>query len=158
LAFGGFEFAKSPLFPLIFILAVVFLFNPVRNRVQKFIDRVFYRLEYDYQETVRKIGETMRSLLNMDDICKTIMKFALEPMFVDAGSVMLLDRDKKDYECLIQSGKREDRKVETETETGTLEEKMEEEKQMSTETEDKGVNTSGLKLPVDDPLIQKIAE
>jgi len=61
LAFGGYEFARSPIFPVIFILAVVFLFNPVRDRVQRFIDRVFYRLEYDYQATVQKIGETMRS-------------------------------------------------------------------------------------------------
>ena len=64
LAFGRYEITKSPIFPLAFILAVVFLFNPVRNRVQKFIDKVFYRLEYDYQETVGKISETMRSLLN----------------------------------------------------------------------------------------------
>jgi serine phosphatase RsbU (regulator of sigma subunit) len=104
LAFGGYEFARSPAFPLIFILAVVFLFNPVRNRVQKFIDRVFYRLEYDYQETVEKISETMRSLLNLEDIGKSIMHFALEPMFVDAGSVMILNREKTGYDCLIQAG------------------------------------------------------
>ena len=44
LAFGQFEISESPLFPLLFILIVVFLFNPVRNRIQKFIDRVFFRL------------------------------------------------------------------------------------------------------------------
>jgi hypothetical protein len=43
--FGRFEITKSPVFPLIFVLAVVFFFNPVRNRMHRFIDRVFYRLE-----------------------------------------------------------------------------------------------------------------
>jgi len=110
LAFGGFEFAKSPVFPLVFILAVVFLFNPIRNRVQRVIDRVFYRLEYDYQETVGKIGETMRSLLNLDEIGKSIMHFALQPMFVDAGAVMVINKENKSYDCLIQSGDPEQKK------------------------------------------------
>ncbi|NNL77991.1 MAG: hypothetical protein HKO68_16790, partial [Desulfobacterales bacterium] len=116
MAFGGFEFAKSPIFPLIFILTVVFLFNPIRNRVQRFIDRVFYRLEYDYQETVGKISETMRSLLNLDEIGKNLINFALQPMFVDTGSIMLLDPEKKAYECLIQDGRKEDWKMRKEAE------------------------------------------
>ena len=95
LAFGRFEVTKSPMFPLVFILAVVFLFNPIRNRAQKFIDRVFYRLEYDYQETVQKISETMRSLLNLDEIGKSIMDTALGTMFIDAGGVMLLNPGKE---------------------------------------------------------------
>jgi serine phosphatase RsbU (regulator of sigma subunit) len=107
LAFGRYEITKSFWFPMVFILTVVFLLNPIRNRVQRFIDRVFYRLEYDYQDTVEKISETMRSLLNLEDIGKHIMQFALEPMFVDAGSVMVLNREKTSYDCLIQSGESE---------------------------------------------------
>ena len=61
------------MFPLIFILGVVFFFNPVRNRIQKFIDKVFYRLEYDYQETVQKISETMRSSLKLDEVGKAMI-------------------------------------------------------------------------------------
>ena len=107
LAFGRFEVTKSPLFPLIFILGVVFFFNPVRNRIQKFIDRVFYRLEYDYQETVQKISETMRSLLKLDEIGKRIMDTVLGTMFIDSGCVMLLNPANAAYECLTFSGKRE---------------------------------------------------
>jgi hypothetical protein len=89
------------LFSLVFILGVVFFFNPVRNRTQKFVDRVFYRLEYDYQETVQKISETMRSLLKLDEIAKSIMNTALGTMFIDAGCVMLLNRENQVYECLV---------------------------------------------------------
>lgn len=130
-AFGRFEITKSPMFPLVFILAVVFLFNPLRNRAQKIIDRVFYRLEYDYQETVQKISETMRSLLKLDEIGKSIMETALGAMFIDAGCVMLLNKETAIYECLTSEGEREIRQSQT-----------------------------GLKstLPADAPLIQKIAE
>ena len=110
LAFGGLEFAKSPVFPLVFLLAIVFLFNPIRNRVQRFIDRVFYRLEYDYQDTVQQIGEALRSLLKLEDIGESIMTFALQPMFVDSGAVMILNRQKTAYDCLIQSGVPEEKK------------------------------------------------
>jgi sigma-B regulation protein RsbU (phosphoserine phosphatase) len=159
LAFGRYEITKSPMFPLVFILAVVFLFNPVKNRVQKFIDRVFYRLEYDYQETVGKISETMRSLLNLDEIGKSIMNFALQPMFVDAGSVMLLNPDKKTYECLIHAGEREDRQIGAGAEAAFAGVKDEEkEGRVSAEAEGGDLKFSELQLPVDDPLMQKIAE
>ncbi len=109
-AFGKFEITKSPMFPLVFVLAMVFLFNPIRNRAQKLIDRVFYRLEYDYQEIVQKISETMRSLLNMDQIGKSIMDTALGAMFIDSGCVMLLNTENKVYECLTYAGEREIRR------------------------------------------------
>ena len=107
LAFGSFEFARSPTFTLLFILGIVFLFNPIRNRVQKFIDRVFYRLEYDYQETVKKISESMRTLLGLNEIGQSIMDTAMGTMFIDSGYVMLQKKKGDSYKCLIQSGKKD---------------------------------------------------
>lgn len=171
-AFGRFEITKSPLFPLVFVLAVVFLFNPVRNRMQRFIDRVFYRLEYDYRETVQKISESMRTLLGLDEIGKSIMGTALGVMFIDSGRVMLLDKEKKEYECLIKAGEREKRNVGPDTKDTLLEEK-EEQKDRRRHVEmvesdggpsvlggqvQEAIELSEAKLPADDPLIQKIAE
>jgi serine phosphatase RsbU (regulator of sigma subunit) len=102
LAFGGFEFTQSPLFPLIFILGVVFFFNPIRNRVQKVVDRVFYRLEYDYRETVEKISETMRSLIGLDETVRAILNTAQGAMFIESGCVLLQSRDKKEYVSLVR--------------------------------------------------------
>jgi signal transduction histidine kinase len=99
-AFGKFDLAESPIFPLILILVAFFFFNLTRNRVQKFIDRVFYRLEYDYQETVRKISESMRSLLSIDQIGKKMMETALGVLFIDKGCLMLLDQREQMYECI----------------------------------------------------------
>ena len=170
LAFGRFEVTKSPMFPLIFILAVVFLFNPVRNRVQRFIDRVFYRLEYDYRETVQRISETMRTLLGLDEIGKSIMDTALGVMFIDSGRVMILDRAKQGYECLTMAGKKEEREGRIEEESTVPVEKIQKEEEASEveivereegvpkEGSEEELRLSKLKLPADDPLIQKIAE
>jgi serine phosphatase RsbU (regulator of sigma subunit) len=160
-AFGRFEITKSPMFPLIFILAVVFLFNPIRNRVQKFIDKVFYRLEYDYQETVQKISETMRSLLNLDQIGKTIMDTALGTMFIDSGGVMLLNTRNESYECLIAAGEREKHGVRVGEEALLPDEAQEESESSegeSIQTAERESALRGLALPADEPLIQKIAE
>ena len=109
LAFGGFEFARSPIFTLLFILVIVFLFNPIRNRVQIVIDRLFYRLEYDYQETVQKISESMRTLLGLNEIGRTIVDTAMGTMFIDSGYVMLQRKEDAVYRCLIHAGEKDEK-------------------------------------------------
>jgi len=101
------EYSEN-IYPILFSLLVVFLFNPVRNRLQRVIDRIFYRLEYNYQATVQKISETMRSLLNLDQIVHHIMSVALDTMFVDSGRFFLLNRQRPAFECLLASGAREE--------------------------------------------------
>ena len=160
LAFGKFAFTSSPAFPVIFILAVLFFFNPVRYKVQRFIDRVFYRLEYDYQETVHKISEIMRTLLGLNEIGKSMMNFTLGTMFIDSGSVLLLNRNKSSYVTLIRDSQEEDHRSKTNdhiivaTETVMASREADNYRRHSAETE----KSSDLTLPVEDPLIQKIAE
>jgi sigma-B regulation protein RsbU (phosphoserine phosphatase) len=146
LVFGGFEASRSPLFPVVFILAVVFLFNPVKNSVQRVIDRVFYRLEYDYQATVQKISETMRSILNLDQVGRAVMDTALGTLFVDHGYVLLLERDGKTYDCLVEAGIAE-KKAPAEGPPPSADANMA-----------CGPELFDLKLPSEEPLIRKMAE
>jgi signal transduction histidine kinase len=100
LIFGKFEFAGTALFPVIFILVLLFLFNLARNRIHKFVDRVFYRLEYDYQETVQRISESLRSLLSLDQIGKRMMEVVSNVLYAEKGSLMLLDSKGEAYRPL----------------------------------------------------------
>jgi class 3 adenylate cyclase len=163
LVFGQYEISRSPAFIPVFGLAVVFFFNPVHKRIKRFVDRVFYRLEYDYKETVQKISETMRTLMSLNEIGRSIMNFALGSMFIDSGSVMLLNPDKNQYYFLIRSGEREDTPGKTDDNLD-ISEKMpatitgvEENEHDLSEAEGSGQEKSKLNLPSDDPLIQKIA-
>jgi serine phosphatase RsbU (regulator of sigma subunit) len=178
LAFGSYEFSKSPVFPLIFLLAIVFLFNPIRNRVQKIIDRVFYRLEYNYSESVKHISESMRTLLGLNEIGQSIMDTALGTMFIDSGSVMLRRKDESKYRCLIQAGEKDaaftkTETLENDTSVADSEEKKAEqaltpvessesqvvEKDTAKGTADKeDLNLADLTLAADEPLIRKMAE
>jgi signal transduction histidine kinase len=96
----GFKLTESMVFPLVFALAIVFLVTLLRGRIQKTIDRIFYRLEYDYDETVEKISENMRSLLTLEEIGKSMMETVFGVLFVEKGAVMLLDQKEQRYEAL----------------------------------------------------------
>jgi class 3 adenylate cyclase len=92
--------SAEKVYPFLFALLVVFLFNPIRNRLQKLIDRIFYRLEYDYQETVQRISGTMRYLQNLDQIRQKIVDTILGVMFIDSCGIMLANAEKNAYEGL----------------------------------------------------------
>jgi class 3 adenylate cyclase len=159
---GRYELTESQAFPVLFTLGVILVFNPLRNRIQSLVDRLFFRKEYNYQETVQKIIETMRSLLNQGQICQGIMKFALEPMFVDSGSVMILSRDKNEYECFIQTDEKQKQNSATDAAASvslTTESSMgEDEAPQETVVVGAGRENADLILSADDPLLQKLAE
>jgi len=178
LAFGSYEFSKSPVFPLIFLLAIVFLFNPIRDRVQRIIDRVYYRLEYNYQATVQHISESMRTLLGLDEIGKNIMETALGTMFIDSGRVMLRCKDESEFRCLIQVGEKDiaftkTEKLDSDTiaagsagekinlamiTTGTTEEQGTREDTAIGDACERDLRSTNLTLAANEPLILKIAE
>jgi signal transduction histidine kinase len=100
---AGFKFAESTIFPLGFTLVTVFLFNLAHGRIQSFIDQIFYRLEYNYEETVERISEKMRSLLTLDAIGRSILDIARNILFIDKGYVLVLNPKEQVYECLPSS-------------------------------------------------------
>jgi two-component system NtrC family sensor kinase len=61
---GGDSFVLS----LILAVIIVLLFNPLRERVQDLIDRLFFRGCYDYRELLREISSSLRSLLSLPQI------------------------------------------------------------------------------------------
>jgi sigma-B regulation protein RsbU (phosphoserine phosphatase) len=162
LAFGGFEFAGSPVFPLIFILVMVFLFNPIRNRAQRIIDRVFYRLEYDYQQVVERISDSLRTILGLEQIGQSIMDNSMGVMFVDTGSVLVHNKSKNLYEFLVRCGERD---VQRTAESSMMESARSPQKDVRDDDTceiaadpSASPHLSEFSLDVCNPLIQNIAE
>jgi len=152
---GKYQLAQSPAFPVVFTLGVILVFNPLRDRIQSIVDRLFYRLEYDYQETVQKISETMRSLLKLDAIGKSIIDTALDTLFVDGGCLLLMNQKTKDYECISISGE-----CFLPEESSANEMAIASDKAMRTLSGSKELSPENvtMELPCESPLIEKISE
>jgi sigma-B regulation protein RsbU (phosphoserine phosphatase) len=103
---GKYEMAQSSAFPIVFTLAIILIFNPLRNRIQSLVDKIFFRKEYDFGEIVNRIGDTITSSLDLGQILKQIMRTFTDDMFIDTSSVMLLSPARTEYQVYLADGER----------------------------------------------------
>src|SRR4029077_16410591 len=59
---------SSPIFPVLFTLVVLLVFNPLRTRLQAFVDRVFFRTAYDGARELALVGRQLGSTLQQERI------------------------------------------------------------------------------------------
>jgi signal transduction histidine kinase len=65
-------FTDSPAFPILFTLAVLLLFNPLRTRLQALVDRVFFRTHYDGAQVLAIAGAKLASTLQREQIVRLV--------------------------------------------------------------------------------------
>ncbi len=103
--------------PLVLAALIVLLFNPLRDRVQKWIDKLFFRGKYNYQELLREISGAMASLLKFEQIKDLIIQSISAALQVTHVSLIVYD-DNKRYFQLFSDGV----KLSTETDKALFDE------------------------------------
>jgi len=104
---GQYQVAQSKAFPILFTLGVILVFNPLRDRIQSLVDRIFFRKEYDYGEIRDKIGGAITSMLDLGQILKKLTRTLTEDMFIDTSSVMLLNPEGTAYRVYLAEGEKQ---------------------------------------------------
>jgi serine phosphatase RsbU (regulator of sigma subunit) len=89
--FGSADAARSPLFAVGFALVVVFFFEPLHRRIQAFVDRTFYRRQYDYRSAIKSLSEAMTSILDPQLILRTLAGAVVREMVLENGVVLMPD-------------------------------------------------------------------
>lgn len=73
-SFRGTTLATSPYFPLVFALAIVLLFEPLRRRIQVPVDRFFFSDRARLQETMVAMGEGFTGQLDPGAVVEELVR------------------------------------------------------------------------------------
>jgi hypothetical protein len=76
-------------------LAIAILFNPLRGRVQRTIDRRFYRQKYDAEQILAGFSVTMRYEVDLDNLSTALLKTAAEAMQPKSLSLWLVGGERQ---------------------------------------------------------------
>jgi signal transduction histidine kinase len=91
------ELAQSPWFSLFYTIAAIFLLNPLKDRLQRIVDRLFFRLRYDPKIVLEQTSEALAATLRLDEILSYVWKTVSETMGVLQGGIFLPDGEKRQY-------------------------------------------------------------
>jgi len=82
-------------FQVAFLFFAILLFNPLRNRMQALVDRIFDRDRAAYRVAVREISEAMVSMLSLNEIADRILLALTDTMGVESAMVLIVHDDEK---------------------------------------------------------------
>ena len=75
----------------LYVIVVVLLFDPLRSRLQRLVDRLFSRQAYSYRATVEAASRQLAAVLDTDRVATTVLATVVDVMAIDWAVLLLVD-------------------------------------------------------------------
>ena len=85
---------RSTLAIAISTLVIASLFQPLRSRLQDFIDRRFYRERVDFRLSLTRFSREVRTLIDLHELLKALVERTMDLFHIAHGAVFLQNEDK----------------------------------------------------------------
>lgn len=93
LLFSSSSPAASPFIPFAVAIVLAVCFQPLRDRLQASIDRVFFKGKYDYRTMLREVSGRLGTLLDPEAVKEYIMASIHDALRVSAVSLVTFEAD-----------------------------------------------------------------
>jgi PAS domain S-box-containing protein len=84
------------------IVAIAFVFQPLRVRVQSFVDRRFFREKYNYRETLREFSAEIVKTIGIEDLALRLVNVVTDTVKVEGSSLVLYNSEVNAYETVAE--------------------------------------------------------
>ena len=92
---------------LVSAITAALLFNPIRHRIQVELDRVFYKDEYKYRQSLIEFGRVLSTENSLETVTTTIMDRVLKSLKVETTGIFLkIPEEPEEYELVAHRGVR----------------------------------------------------
>ncbi|MEK6571477.1 MAG: SpoIIE family protein phosphatase, partial [Bacteroidota bacterium] len=95
---------NNPVLIIAGIVIIALVFDPLKQRVQRLVDRQFYRERYNYQKALVEFSQVLPTLMNLDEIMESVTSSILNRMHVKGVAVCLYDADQTSCSTIMQKG------------------------------------------------------
>jgi len=75
----------------LYVLSMMLFLNPLRERIQRAVDRLFYRQRYDYRGTVESTSHALTTYLESSRIAETVLATLVNDVSVEWALLVLLE-------------------------------------------------------------------
>lgn len=93
--------SAEQVYPILFALLVVFLFNPVSRKVQDGVDKIFFRKKLDYKETISSVTNALTSVFSLHDIIHQVTHTVRDEMFIDNVGMIVFQSQNMRYQTFF---------------------------------------------------------
>lgn len=98
-----YAFDSTMTFNTLFFLIIATIFGPVKATIQRHLDRVFHRRRTNYRKTIRKLGQTIVSTLDVSTIARRLSDTVVDQIMLAGCHLFLKNRSELRFRMVAEN-------------------------------------------------------